>query len=304
MVDSVSTAAAATDLGDSGMSMSPKTITVFLDASPTGQKRAAHAASLAQRWGAHLVGVHVVYAGVSLPPYMANARGKGAYNQVIDYERQLDSNAEAVARQVGAHFTALCAELKVSGEFRAIGRENSVAEAIGIAFHCDLVIVGHPEPHGLPDGLSLEKLLLVSGAPLLIVPNAWKGETIGTRILIGWNATRQARRAVADSMAFLIAAQSVTVLTIDSRERRLFGEGGDGADIAAHLDRHGAHVVLEQIPSHGFSIPAILLGYSEQCSSDLLVIGAYSHARLRELLFGGTTRTLLAQTPMPTLISR
>lgn len=285
------------------MPISPKTIAVFLDPSPSGKKRAAQAACLAQRWGAHLVGVDVLFAGVALPSSMHYARGGEAIRRVVAYERRLDSEAEAVASQLSEHFKALCAELKVSGDFRAIGRENSAKEAIGIAFHSDLVVVGHPEPHGLPGELSVEKLLLASGAPLLIVPNAWEGETIGNNILIGWNATREARRAVVDAMAFLVAAKSVTVLAVNPDEEHQHGEHR-GSDVAMCLDRHGVHVDFEQLPSRGFSIPAVLLGYAEQSASDLLVVGAYSHARLTQFLLGGTTRTLLAKTPMPTLMSR
>jgi nucleotide-binding universal stress UspA family protein len=245
--------------------------------------------------------VDVVFAGVMLPAWMSYARGDNAFKQVTAYRRQLDSDAEGAAARVDEHFRALCAGLNVSGEFRRIDRGSSAEEAIRIAFHSDLVMVGRPEPHGLPDYLSVEKLLLASGAPTLIVPNAWEGETIGNKILIGWNATRQARRAVADAMAFLVAAESVTVLVIDPEGQH---DEPPCSDLALHLDRHGVRVHLEHVSSRGYSIPAILLGYAEKSASDLLVVGAYSHARLKEVLFGGTTRTLLAQTPMPTLTSR
>lgn len=280
-----------------------KTITVFLHSSPSGQKRAAYAVSLAQRCGAHLVGVNVVFAGVKLPPSMTYARGAQALRQVADYRRQLDSDAETAAARVNEHFRTLCAEQRVSGEPRPIDRVNSVEEAIRAAFHSDLVIVGHPQPHGLPDDLTVEKLLLASGAPTLIVPNTWESETIGDKILIGWNATREARRAVSDAMGLLVKARSVTVLTIHEAEEDQDGDDR-GSDLAMWLDRHGAHVHLEQLSSRGFSIPVVLLAYAEQTASDLLVVGAYSQARFKEVLLGGTTRTLLTHMPMPTLMSR
>jgi nucleotide-binding universal stress UspA family protein len=146
-------------------------------------------------------------------------------------------------------------------------------------------------------------LLLASGAPLLIVPNAWEGETIGNKVLVGWNATREARRAVGDAMAFLVAAKSVTVLAIDSDEEHQNGDRCD-SDAAHCLNRHGARAKFEQLTSRGSSIPAVLLDYAEPSESVLLVVGAYSHARIEELLVGGTTRTLLAKTPLPTLMSR
>ena len=285
------------------MSFGPKTITVFLDDSASGRRRVAHAAALAQRWGAHLVGVNVVFAGVALPASMSFARGGPAFKQVATYRRQLDSDAEDSAIEVDAHFRAVCTQLGVSGKLHQIGRVNTTEEAIHCAFHSDLVIVGHPEPHGLPDELSVEKLLLASGAPILIVPNAWEGETIGNKVLIGWNASREARRAVADAMAFLVTAKSVTVLSIHPDEEHEPDEA-EVSDIAEWLRRHGAHVDLAQLPSKGFLIPAVLLGFADESASDLLVIGAYSQSRLKERLLGGTTRTLLAHTLMPTLMSR
>jgi len=285
------------------MLLDPKTVAVYLDASPSGRKRAAHAAVLAHRWGAHLIGVNVVFAGVTWPASMDYVRGDKAIEQVIAYRDQLNSEAEAVAIRVGEHFRGLCDTLNVSGEFRLIGRENTAEEAIRIAFHSDLIVVGCPAPNGLPDDVSVEKLLLTSGTPTLIVPNGWKGEAIGNKILIGWNATREARRAVADAMSFLVAAKSVTVLVIDPDGSNQCNESS-GSDITVHLDRHGAHVNLEQVASEGFSVAAAMLGYAEQTASDLLVVGAYSHARVREILLGGTTRTLLAQTPMPTFMAR
>jgi nucleotide-binding universal stress UspA family protein len=285
------------------MSLGPKTITVFLDASPSGRKRVVHAATLAQRWGAHLVGVNVVFAGISLPASMSFARGGLAFKQVAAYKRQLDSDAEDSAIEVDVHFRSVCSKLGVSGKLHQIGRINTAAEAIHCAFPSDLVIVGHPEPHGLPDELSVEKLLLASGAPILIVPNAWEGATIGNKVLIGWNASREARRAVADAMGFLVTAESVTVLVIHPSEESEPDED-EASDIAEWLRRHGAHVDLAQLPSQGFMIPAVLLSFADHTSSDLLVIGAYSRARLKERLLGGTTRTLLTHTPMPTLMSR
>ena len=139
--------------------------------------------------------------------------------------------------------------------------------------------------------------------PLLIVHNAWHRGTIGERILIGWNASREARRTISDAMTFLVAAISVTVLVIDPAGRRQHGEE-PGADIAPHLARHGARVDVDRVASNGAPIAEVILGYAEQSGSDLLVVGAYSHVRLREILLGGATRTLLAQMPVPVLISR
>jgi len=289
--------------GNTAMPTDLKSITVFLDASPSGSRRAAHAAALAQRSSAHLVGVHVVFAGVTLPPSMSYACGHEAIASVIAYERRLDAAAESATNLVGKRFRALCASLGVPGEFRPIGRGEVAAEAILNALHSDLVVVGHPEPNGLPDNMSPERLLFESGVPLLIVPNAWEGDTIGDRILIGWNATREARRAAADAMALLVAAKTVTVLIIDPVGNRRYGKE-PGSDIALHLARHGAHVNVEQVTSHGSTVAQVMFDHALQSGANLLVVGAYSHARSRELLLGGATRAVLAQMPVPVLMSR
>jgi nucleotide-binding universal stress UspA family protein len=281
--------------------LDPKTIAVFLDASPSGQRRAEHAAALAIRWDADVVGVQVI-ANPELPGYMHNARGRGVV-QVIHYERRLEAEAKVAALLEGERFQALCARMQAHCEFRMIGPGEANQEAILNAFQSDVVVVGHPEPHGLPPHMAPERMLLESGVPLLIIPNAWQGETIGERIVIGWNATRAARHAVADAMAFLVAARAVTVLLIDPQEH--WGHGrAPGADVAKYLTRHGAPVTVQRVTTHGSSIADALLSYVEQQAADLLVLGAYSHARLRELLLGGVTRTLLSRTPVPVLISR
>ena len=170
----------------------PKTITVFLDASPSGRHRAVYAAALAQRWDAHVIGVHVVFAGVRLdPPAESWAIGERAFQAVIAHEKRLRANAEAVAADVSEYFQDLCTRWNVAGELRRIDSHRPAQEAILNAFHSDLAIVGHPEPNGLPDDVTLETILLASGVPLLVLPNAWLGEAIGNNVLIGWNASRK-----------------------------------------------------------------------------------------------------------------
>jgi nucleotide-binding universal stress UspA family protein len=281
-----------------------QTIVVFLDASPSGRRRAAYAARLAKGWGASVVGVQVVAPPEPLPGYMYNARGHEAIAHLMEDERRLVADAQAAAEVVGERFQALCARMEIRGEFRSIGPGQADQEAILLAFQSDLIVVGHPEPHGLPAHIAPEKILLETGGPLLIIPNDWEGETIGQQIVIGWNATRAARHAVADALAFLGGARSVTVLLFDPVEH--WGHGREpGADVALYLTRHGAPAVaVEKMRTRGVPVAEALLGYLEKRAVDLLVLGAYSHARVRELILGGVTRTLLARVPVPLLISR
>src|SRR5580693_2809556 len=102
------------------MPLHPKAITVFLDPSRSGDRRAARAAAFAKRWGAHLVGVHVVYKGTALHPSMAYARSEKAIAGVVAHERRVDEACACTTTEVGDHFQALCDRLGVSSEFRPI----------------------------------------------------------------------------------------------------------------------------------------------------------------------------------------
>jgi nucleotide-binding universal stress UspA family protein len=172
------------------------------------------------------------------------------------------------------------------------------------SLHCDLVVIGHPDPPGLPKGWSPERLLMASGVPVLIIPDGWKSETIGDNILVGWNASREARRAMADAMPFLRAAQSVTVLVVDPAKRADKHGQEPGADIGLYLARHGVHVDVEQATSNGSPIGEVILSRAVDRGMDLIIIGAYSHPRWAEIIFGGVTRTLLTEMPVPVLMSR
>jgi nucleotide-binding universal stress UspA family protein len=144
---------------------------------------------------------------------------------------------------------------------------------------------------------------LASGRPILVVPYAGRFETVGRCVLIAWNVSREAARAVADAMPLLAAADVVTVLAVDPPP----GPGGDGdlpgADIALHLGRHGVEAQIERTVSADVPIGEVLLSRAADLGADLLVMGAYGHSRTRELLLGGATRSILASMTIPVLMS-
>jgi nucleotide-binding universal stress UspA family protein len=278
-----------------------KSIAVFLDDTPKGEKIGKCAAALAYRCGAHLIGIHGMSCNPAEHPPDSFACGKKAIDEVF---ARLRAAEEQKSLAVDRLFTALSLKQGVSAEFRMIRSYRADDDTVLNSLHCDLVVIGHPDPPGLPKGWSPERLLMASGVPVLIIPTEWKSETIGNNILVGWNASREARRAMVDAMPFLNAAQSVTVLVVDPAKRA--DEHGEepGADIALCLARHGAHVDVEQATSDGSPIGEVILSRALNRGVDLIVIGAYSHARWAEIIFGGVTRTLLTQMPVPVLVSR
>jgi nucleotide-binding universal stress UspA family protein len=278
-----------------------KNIGVFIDATPEGEQRADFAAALARQCGAHLAGIHVVSA--SRPEHRTDCfvRGEKAIRASLAWQEAADDAVNTAVRQ---RFEAVSAKRAVSAEFRVIRRGGPDEDLILSSLHSDLVVIGQRELHDLPGYFSPERLLLASGAPILVVPSGWKSESIGKKILVGWNASREARRAIADALPFLIAAASVTLLVVDPDKRADRHGEEPGADIALYLARHGAHVEVEQVSSRGSPVADIILSYAADHGVDLIVIGAYSHARSVEMVIGGVTRTLLKQAPIPVLMSR
>jgi nucleotide-binding universal stress UspA family protein len=278
-----------------------KNIGVFVDATPEGAKRIDYAATLAHQCGAHLAGIHVVSA--VRPEHRSDyyVIGEKAIRASRAWQKAADEAATTVVRR---RFEAISEKRDLSAEFRVIRRGGPDEDLILSSLHSDLVVIGQRELHELPGYLSPERLLLASGAPILVVPSGWKSESIGKNILVGWNASREARRAVSDALPFLVAAASVTLLVVDSNERP--GRHGEepGADIAVYLARHGVDVEVAQLSSRGSPVADIILSSARDHGADLIVIGAYSHARSVEMVFGGVTRTLLREAPVPVLMSR
>jgi nucleotide-binding universal stress UspA family protein len=193
----------------------------------------------------------------------------------------------------------------LSAEWREIA-EGPDADPALHARYADLAILGQLDPERAETDLLRprpEQVALASGRPVLIVPYAGHFDNVGRRVLIAWNATREAARAVSDSMPLLTSAALVTVLTIDPREGP-HGHGEiPGADIALHLARHGVKTETERTISAGLPVGEALLSRAADLGADLIVMGAYGHSRVRELLLGGATRSMLRSMTVPVLMS-
>ena len=149
----------------------------------------------------------------------------------------------------------------------------------------------------------IEGVLFHSGRPALITPSPWKGETLGKRIVIAWDASREATRALAESEALLEKADKITIITVDAKPK-MFGHGDQpGANIAAHLARRGLKADVRNVDSLGRAASVAILEEASTLNADLLVMGGYAHSRLRELVFGGATRELLRATTIPILMA-
>lgn len=275
-----------------------KSIAVFVDPSPAGEARTAYAVRMASRHAAHLIGVFAVPSCWGDSPAESFVRGQQAVREIIASHQ---SSEAAAADAANRSFSACCSREDISFEFRSFRQDDVNDSAALNSLHADLVIVGGSQPGGLPRDRSAEALLLATGVPFLLLPGPWAGP-VAEHVVVAWNASREARRAIADALPLLVGALSVIVLVVDPQKNPRHGEE-PGADVAHYLTRHGARVVVEQVPSHGDPVAKIILAHAERHNADLIVVGAYSHARTAEMIFGGVTRSLLRDAAIPLLIA-
>ncbi|MGA7808063.1 universal stress protein [Bradyrhizobium sp.] len=231
-------------------------------------------------------------------PSESFVRGQAAIRQLIEYHAASEAAAATAASR---SFSTVSGREDISCEFRLLRHGEANEGAALNALHSDLVVVGGPQMDGLPRERSAESLLLATGVPFLLVPERWAGAT-AEHVIVAWNASREARRAIADALPLLVAAGSVTILVVDPQKNSRHGEE-PGADVALYLSRHGAKVTVEQVRSNGEPVAEIILGFAERHDGDLIVIGAYSHSRTSQMIFGGVTQRLLQGATVPLLIS-
>ena len=172
------------------------------------------------------------------------------------------------------------------------------------ARYADLIILGQNDPDVelpcVPRDFP-ELVCLSVGRPVLVVPYAGAFSSIAERVLIAWNGSREATRAVADALPVLKRAKQVTVLVINA-DRDAHGEL-PGADLTWYLARHDVKAQAMQTVSEDVNAGEVLLSHAADLAADLLVMGAYGHSRVKEMVLGGATRTVLKSMTLPVLMS-
>ena len=123
-------------------------------------------------------------------------------------------------------------------------------------------------------------------------------------VLVAWDASLEASRAVRESLDILSAADEVRVVMVDPIEDERHHGAEPGADVATYLSRHGVKVAVDRLPSSNHSFAEVLRQHAVDTGADLLVMGAYGHSRLRERIFGGVTRSMIEDTGLPIIMAR
>ena len=178
---------------------------------------------------------------------------------------------------------------------------ETVEELIALSHYADLIVVTQQGSiRNARASHDLESAVVMGAArPVLVVPYIGASRPMGKRVLVAWNDSREATRAVNDAMPLLVNADFVDVLTITEAEGREYRP----TEMAHYLARHGVTCEASNLAQAGLSPAHHILNRATDRDMDTVVMGAYGHSRLRELVLGGDSRTILQQMTVPVLMS-
>jgi nucleotide-binding universal stress UspA family protein len=273
-----------------------KDIVVNLTGAAPQEFAADYAISLAQLFEAHIAGVGFIY-----EPVIPGTVLGGIPTDLIEAQREENTKAAKAATN---RFEAAAASAGLSAEVRIL--DASVAGAADlfgrIARRFDLAVVGQARPkEGASEELLIEGALFESGRPVVVVPFVQTKGVSLERVLVCWDGSRPATRAIADALPILRRAKAIDIVAV-SGER---GKGSElvGTNMARHLARHGLDVALKRVSSGDVDVPSAIRAQVAETGADFMVMGGYGHSRLREFILGGVTRTILTSSTIPVLMS-
>lgn len=285
-----------------------KTILVPLSA-PDASRSALHTAYLmAQRSDAHIEALHVRADPRGLVPYTGEGMDGSMIEEIMEVtEREGNERAQ----KTKAMFDEFCAErnLKCTDEpgqasgvtayWREMsGREDEIVALRGRLY--DLIVVGRPIADSpLPSPITLEAALLDTGRPILVAPPE-PPKVLGAHIAIAWEASPEAARTIAVSILSLARADKVTILSANVTPPMVL----DPEDLVDRLRWHGINAVIHRFDAAITELGPAFLAQSAEVGADLLVKGAYSQSRLRQLVLGGRTRHILSHAMIPVLLAK
>ncbi len=258
-----------------------------------GQATEDVAFALAEAHGATLTALSVVD-NMPVPAYVVPYVPADLAENYMDESR-------AAAREIEARVKAREAATGIRTEWRY--REGDIRAVFSQhAHYTDLVIVpqggGDQAPAGAAGNLPGD-LVLTAGRPVLVVPWSGASSGVGKRVIIGWNGSKEATRALNDALPILEKAEAVKVLTVGDEESRHI----PGAEIAQHLARHGVKAEADYVTDVDGPAAASLVFEARNFGADLLVCGAWGHSRMFETVLGGVTRDLLRGMDLPLLLA-
>jgi nucleotide-binding universal stress UspA family protein len=269
-------------------------ILVHLADDPRHALRLDLALEIARHHKAHLTAL-CTHSSTSMP---AGIEGRGASLRYIAESAKIGHEK---MQDMAAEFEEHCRRYGITGEWH-LEEGDPLDLLTTFANLADLAIVGQSDPETLEDRLTfhrMDHLALFVGCPVLVIPREGEVAVPGSRILIAWKPHRQAARAVHEALPLLEKAERVTVLSVVPAEHDFV----PGADLATRLGRHGVEVEVRSDLGTEGNIGEVILATARDIDCNLIVMGAYGHSRLREMVLGGVTHHVLNHTTIPVLTS-
>lgn len=273
-----------------------KDIIVNLSVTKEGGAVDKYAVSVAAALQAHLAGVAFIYDPV------VPISGAG-YIPAELIETQRDDN-ETAAEAAIKSFTSACEQAGISAEPLMTSASLSGAgdQFARMARRFDLAIVGQAQPEiSSLEQIIGETTLFESGRPMIMVPYIQKAPFKTDNVMICWDGSRTAARAIADAIPLIGKSGRVEIVIVASERGKQ--DEIEGADIGQHLARHGLKVDVHRISGGNIDVGDALLSHAADSGADFMVMGGYGHSRLREFVLGGVTRSIFGSMTVPILIS-
>lgn len=279
--------------------MSYRTLLVPLDSDPSCSVRTAYAIGLAQALKANLVGL--VPTGLADLPLSL-----GAAAALSQYVTEADAALRREAEHVATQFRAACERAGHRAFETVIAEDEAGVALLRHAHACDLAVLSQPEPGTPHQGRQralVDQSVLNSPRPTLLVPYAGRFEPPARRVLVAWDEGREAARAMADALPLLTRAEQVRVLrwARASDDTQALGQRLEG--LSRWLLGHGVHVAAS-VEVSDVGVADAMLSRASDMDADLIVMGAYGHARWTQRMVGGATRGILDTMTVPVLMSR
>ena len=268
-----------------------RNILLHVDRDDGNDARRTLAMALAERFDARLIGLFAY-----LGPTSIYSRGVIAQRILNEYVAVM----EDAAAELRAGFERAANGAGLSCEWR-VAVERGHAPLAVHARYADLVVVGQKDPaERFDDQLHnlAEEVVMTAGAPSLVVPVAGSFNGIGECVLVAWNGSRESSRAVRDAWPLLESAREVTVICVNPEPDHI-----EGAEIAAHLSRHGVNAGIRHTTADDIETADAILNAVSDTGADMLVMGAYGHGRFREFILGGVSRSVMRHMTVPTLLA-